>query len=242
MSDKKDDHFEILEQSRRAAIVAAANVFDGLSKAKQLRRRVSATVEDTRLPGPGDANAPQNEDFLFDMLRLHANYMNEVARLGKTYRDFAYRALENMYRIANPGLGERGGDELVFTEADEQHGYSSQSLVIRNDNDPSIQVATIDVPTIRDPASSGWKSALKVTSPKPVAPPSPPTGPRESYTVPLPFGQPLAVTLTAAHKAFRHRKYDDYVFVRLTLRTGQIRERRIPVRLDGRSRKEKGSP
>jgi hypothetical protein len=232
---KKPDHFEMFEHSRSAAVQATANVFDGLAKAKQLRKRAAAAFEDVRDPAEDQA-AAEGGDFLFDMLRLHASYVNEVARLGARYRDFAYRALENMYRVTNPGFASRAAEELVFARnAPGEPNDWLQRLVVRNEIDPTVREATIDVPRVFDPTKSEWLSALSVVHPVlPNSPAPSPKAPRQTFDIVVVFGEPQVVVLKADIERIGQRKYEDYVYVRLKLPSGKARERRIPVRLDGR--------
>jgi hypothetical protein len=249
------DQNEILEQSRRAAVQTVANLLDGMAKTKKLRRRFESTQDDDRERAEQD-DAPENRDsdFLFDMLRLNATYLNEVARLGARYRDFAYRALENMYRITHPGLKNDGADELVFARsAGVQEEWIERSFVVQNDVNPKEKSARIEVPRIWNPETRDWIDVIelscddeadldKVPSHKPEK------GDRKAeearrravYNVTLRFGIPQVVTAKAKVEALPKRKIDDD-HIKISLRLDERRERvrRVPVVLDGRDPKQK---
>src|SRR5215510_12462974 len=106
------DEHEILEQSRKAAIRSAATLLDSVSKTRELRRRFGATFGGYRRRAEGDEK--DSGDFLFDLLRLNAEYLNRVSRLGERYSEFAHRALENLYAVAAPPGMRHDGRDLVF--------------------------------------------------------------------------------------------------------------------------------
>jgi hypothetical protein len=235
MSDPKsnNDH-AILEQSRRAAVQTVANVLDGLAKAKQLRRRTESRFDDDRERSPNDDAEGGQNDFLFDMLRLNATYLNEVARLSGRYRDFAYRVLENMYRVANPLAKNMASDELVFAY-DETRVMPKRKLIIQNDVVADDAQALIEVPIIRSSVPGSRERALSLYSSGTLLKPYPNGGDRiDTYELTAPFGKPIVVELVADPAVFRKRKLEDFIVIRLTLDEERVRVRRVPIVLDGR--------
>jgi hypothetical protein len=233
--DRTAHDYEILEKSRRAAVLTVANLFDGLAQTKKLRRRTEARTHDDRRHADGD-DAPDNrDDFLFDMLRLNATYLNETARLGARYRDFGYRLLENIYKVVSPLSRNQTSDELVFAYRSDGK-MPSRKLVVQNEIDPEPVTAIIDVPALREPATGQWKAALELTLEGSGLHDHP--GGAESrarFRVTVPFGQPLVITLNPKPDAFAHRKYDDQIVITLELSDQRVRVRRVPIVLDGRS-------
>jgi hypothetical protein len=131
------DEHKIIDLSRQAAIVGAANLLEGYAKAKQLRGAGPFNASGYRRRGPNldqvvpgadkasgqDKAEPSDQrDFLFDFLRLNAQYLNHLAQLGKQHRHIAIRALENLHSRAFERMGretaalnfESGVKERVF--------------------------------------------------------------------------------------------------------------------------------
>jgi hypothetical protein len=89
---------DMLETTRHAALESAANLLETLAYARKLKRRAKAALEERTQFENNDKPAPR--DFLFDMLRLNASYLNELAKLGSHHKDLVQRALENVYSTA----------------------------------------------------------------------------------------------------------------------------------------------
>lgn len=241
MEKKKHDQYQVLEQSREAAIQSIANVLDGMSKAKKLRRRFEANRDDDRQRAEKD-DGDEKSDFLFDMLRLNATYLNEAARLGARYRDFAYRALENMYRVANPASKNESADELVFARSIKHPDEFdvSRQFVVKNDVNPNVDELKISVPRVRNARTRDWLDVVRLyrlngRKKAPIKGGSGP-GPREEFHVEVTYGVPLVIVASADLSLCKGRKYDDdHFIVTLPLSNGGSRVRRIAVIYDGRA-------
>ena len=139
-SNKDKDDFELLETSRETALRSAVTILEGLSKAKELRKAYEGGIGVIK-----DDDANPKGDFLFDLLRLNATYLNEVAKLGERYNGFALRALEKLYAFANPTA-----TRVVLTPASNQGSFT-----VRNDSNPGSSQVTLDIPAVNDIGAKG---------------------------------------------------------------------------------------
>src|SRR5690349_11166782 len=108
---------DTLEKSRAAAITLAANLLESVAHAKRFRRRFDPDT------GPPQSSSPQG-DFLFDLLRLNADYLNQFARLGNVHKDVAHRALENLYALITPSRARSDAQSLEFTNANPDQTFA----------------------------------------------------------------------------------------------------------------------
>ena len=134
MSQKDDrriydgSDYGTLNQSRNAAIIGAANLLEAADKAKRLRKRFTSALD---LPESDPAPADARGDFLLDLMRLNANYMNQLATIGKKHGDIANSALEKLYRLLVPPARRDASAELRF-----ERPLAPAEFLVRNDCSP----------------------------------------------------------------------------------------------------------
>jgi hypothetical protein len=209
--------YDTLEKTRRAAILTAANLLETAAKAKRLRKRLVSTL------GTDDSTKDDKKDFLFDLLRLNANYMNQLATLGKRHGSIAQSALEKLYDLMVPPGRRDSTSEIAFTR-----DHRVAPFHIRNDASPDIRTATIE-PRGFVPSETGkWLKSLTASG---VDVPVDDQGPGEVYVVPAPFGQVTELVAEVYASISGHRQYTPEL--RVTL--GDV-VRTIPVHIDWRAK------
>jgi hypothetical protein len=105
------DEHEILEQTRKASIEAAANVLEFVARAKaQHQARARRRPRDK-----SGAAAPQG-DLLMELIQLNARFLNRVVELVGEHRSTAHRALEHFYTQLVPSSFGRSVEPLLFTQ------------------------------------------------------------------------------------------------------------------------------
>jgi len=232
---------DILETSRNAALESAANLLETLSHARDLKRRARAALEDRTEFDANDEEATPR-DFLFDMLRLNASYLNELAKLGSHHKDLVRRALDNLYSSAAGPTSALAKDRVLSFEREKR----SATFVVQNDVAPEESTVQLEwenvlaahTPLAENPFSFRNKSAEN-GGPLPVRtrPPKREHLP-ETYwcEVPVTFGVPTVVEMTVSDTGFLKRRY--HTSLTLTLQLGNKRKqvRRIPVELDMRDK------
>jgi hypothetical protein len=228
---RRDGDYETLRESRLAAIHSAANMLEGLAEAKKFRRRFDATRDESA----NGSDEVGSGDFLFDLLRLNATYLNELSQLGRSYGNLATRALQNLYELAKPGMSNHCADELVFHLADQRESRKRR-FVVQNDVNPDITHVNVIVPRNQIAATGEYENGLHVEEPDASALDYIEAGGELVYTVePLLFGIPKVLALHVKEEAFLKRRYELYALIELELPDGRKRRRRIPVIVYGGS-------
>jgi len=223
---------DILETSRDAALQSAANLLASLAHAKKLRKRAHATLEDRTDFGNQPANTPR--DVLFDIMRLNASFLNELAKLGTRHEDIVKRALENMYSAATNNSKHAETRELSFDLKQNELAF-----VIQNDAAPQTKTITLTWQNVlhgrpNDPqpfslrAQAGKPTKIAVTCEE--------SG-RCSAEVNVDFGVPKVLLLKIDPKPFLQRGYQTELAIRLQLADGKGQVRRIPIVIDMRGKK-----
>src|SRR5580692_2708442 len=92
------DEYDFMQDTRRAALRSAANFLEAVDRARHSRRRIAAMF-----PEPaGEHREAKKGDFLFDLLRLNARYLNQLSALGTAHSRIAHQALERLYASLVP--------------------------------------------------------------------------------------------------------------------------------------------
>jgi hypothetical protein len=218
----RGSQYDVLEHSRRAAVTTAANVLEGIAKGKELRRRFNARFAFEEVQS-GD----EKSDFLFDVLRLNATYLNEMARLGQSYGGIAQRALERLYSLASPGVSRATTQGVLFTA-----GIAEQTFVVQNDVDPAAAVS-FEWPAIRRGDSEDLASPFACVDLE--EPRVDEETRRCSVRTKLEFGVSTPFCLVLREKEpFSGWKYETSLTIRLRSPDGKVRQRSIPVVVDMR--------
>ena len=206
--------YETLRESRQAAIQSAANILQVLSDAKRLRKPLvdalaSPTAEDTEEGG----------DFLFDLLRLNARYLNQLAAIGKSHTSVAQRALERFYSVVTPPGRMVMSEGLRLTRA-----APAASFLVRNDSEPnddtrlSVKMGRLEPPLL--PGNTPW---LKTIGGKKMRQPG------DLYERPLALGEMATVHVEVNGTFPIARTYTAELVVEL-----RSTIRRVPVVIDWR--------
>lgn len=240
---RKSDEQGILEHSGSAAIESAADLLESIAHAQKLKKRAESAFEDRRRPGDQDG---ESGDFLGDMIRLNAHYLNELAKLSRRHNVIAHRALENFYSLINPGVKNPSASELEFTRE-----KPTASFAVQNDVNPDVDSVTLEWASIPDSKTRKAGSPIVVEfdgrrrAPEivPVAPEQEPKPDdcRFRIAVPIQFGVPKVVKLKVNFDELLERRYKLELLVRLPLRDeGREQLRRIPLTIDAREKGEEG--
>jgi hypothetical protein len=221
--DKSD--YSTLEKSRRAAILTAANLLEAADKAKRLRKRFASTLT---AKDDGETAPTDRGDFLFDLLRLNANYLNQLATLGKRHGGIAQSALEKLYGLMVPANSREASSELSFTRS-----RRTARFLVRNDASPESKRAEISsrsfVPS-DDRADGSWLSNIKAMSgPAVVQETSGGSRPVKTYLVNAPLGHTVELVAQIYDEFAGQRQYSAELVVKL----GRV-QRTIPVSIDWR--------
>jgi hypothetical protein len=203
--------YETIRATRQAAIQSAANVLQALSDAKRLRRPVVGAIAGSEQKKEGGKG-----DFLFDLLRLNARYLNELAGIGKNHTNIAQRALERLYSLVTPAGGTSSPAELRLSRA-----RPSTAFQIHNDADPergevTVTLGRLDPPLL--PAGVPWLVEIDRKAIKTVP---------FTYRRKLAFGESAVLRVTATDRFPIARSYTSELTVQLGDST-----RRIPVTID----------
>ena len=188
-----DSDYGTIEHTRRAAITSAANLLEAADKAKRLRKRVISTLGLDEEAKDGDRG-----DFVLELMRLNASYLNRLATLGKRHGGIAQSALEKLYGFMVPPSRREASAELKFTRAERKARF-----LIRNDASPRNDEARIAPRSFVPSASRDDGTWLKALAGKPKPKLDSKTG---EYRVTVPFGG--SVELEA-------EVFDDFVGPRL---------------------------
>lgn len=216
------DEYDFMQDTRRAALRSAANFLEAVDRARQSRRRIAALFPEP--PGDGEKQGAKKGDFLFDLLRLNARYLNQLSALGTAHSRIAHQALERLYAsmvpVARPLAGHPGapGEELVFSPSRRTLKFTIDHRV-----DPNVDSATIRwrplSPSVR--AARDW--LVKIDRASVVG--------KEHLDVDVEFGKRNVVALTVTDKLPIARRFTSELFVDM----GSHR-RCIPVVLDFRAK------
>jgi hypothetical protein len=214
------DEYDAMQEARKAALRSAANLLESVDRARQARRRVAALF-----PEPRDDDGRHEKrkgDFLFDLLRLNARYLNQLSALGTAHSRIAHQALERLYSAMVPAGRQYSGY---------QGGYSGQVLdfsptartakFVIECVDPNVDSATLRwrplEPAIR--AARGWLVKIDGAS----------VAGKDHVDVAVEFGVRKVISATITDKLPIARRYTSEIFVDM----GPLR-RCIPVVLDFR--------
>jgi len=230
---------DILETSRNAALESAANLLETLSHARDLKRRARAALEDRTEFDANDEEATPR-DFLFDMLRLNASYLNELAKLGSHHKDLVRRALDNLYSSAAGPTSALAKDRVLSFNRKKW----TATFVVQNDVNPEarfVQLEWENVLTAHSPsAENPFAFAVRrEDGVEPITVPKREGGDQKaSYSCPLDvtFGVPAVVEMTVSDTGFLKRRYHTSLTLTLQLGDKHRQVRRIPVELDMRDK------
>ncbi len=210
-----------LNQNRNATIVGAANLLEAADKAKRLRKRFLSTLD---LPEDDPDKVDKRGDFLLDLMRLNANYVNQLASIGKKHGDIANSALEKLYRLMVPPARRDASAELRF-----EPGALEAKFLVRNDCSPAGAVHFEPrgfVPSMTPPSDTrprgSWLESLTLNDAI--------LDPRSGYSCAVPFGDPAEFVAKTYGDFLARRLYA----VELVVNMGGTRKT-IPVSIDFRS-------
>jgi hypothetical protein len=213
------DEYDAMQDARKAALRSAANFLESVDRARQARRRVA-----TLFPEPREEGRPEKRkgDFLFDLLRLNARYLNQLSALGTAHGRIAHQALERLYSAMVPGGRPYAGYPGVYPGQvlDFSPTTRTAKFVVECD-DPNVDSATLRwrplEPSIR--GARGWLLAINGAR----------VAGKDHVDVDLEFGVRKVVSVTVTDKLPIARRYTSELLVDL----GPLR-RTIPVVLDFR--------
>jgi hypothetical protein len=221
------DEYEAMQETRKAALRSAANFLEAVDRARQARRRIAALFPVAR----EERKKPEERrgDFLFDLIRLNARYLNQLSALGTAHGRIAHQALERLYSamvpVGRPHGGHPGaypGEELVFSPEARTAKFVVECV------DPNVDHATVRwqplEPSLR--AARGWLLAVDGAS----------VARGDHVDVALQFGVRKLIAVTVIDRLPIARRYTSELLVDI----GSQR-RRIPVVLDFR-RRERDEP
>jgi hypothetical protein len=213
----KDD-YDILEETRSAAVRSAANLLQAADHAKRIRKRFVSTLSlrDDEDEPAGRARG----DFLFDLMRLNAGFLNEMAKLGKKHNPIAHQALERLYGLLVPGGRRAQGRELLFTREERTVPFE-----VHNDVDPDAEEAMVEWTPLEPPLDKESRNWIESIAGKKIS------LDRKTPTAVIPwrFGRTEVIPLTVRDFPMA-RKYT----AELVVHAGAIRQR-IPVVIDWRA-------
>ena len=217
------DEYDAMQDARKAALRSAANLLESVNRARQARRRVAALF-----PEPRGEGRPEKKkgDFLFDLLRLNARYLNQLSALGTAHSRIAHQALERLYAAMVPGGRPYAGypgfyrpEVLDFSPA-----TRTAKFVLECD-DPNVDSATLRwrplEPSIR--AARGWLLKINGAS----------VAGKDHVDIDLEFGVRRVISVTVTNKLPIARRYTSELLVDMG-----PRRRCIPVVLDFRAERD----
>ncbi len=218
------DEYDFMQDTRRAALRSAANFLEAVDRARRSRRRIAAMFPEPA--GDGERPGAKKGDFLFDLLRLNARYLNQLSALGTAHSRIAHQALERLYAsmvpMTRPFAGHPGapGEELVFSPAKRTLKFTIDHRV-----DPDVDRATIRwrplSPSIR--AARDWLVQIDRTG----------VVGKEHLDVEVEFGGKNVIALTVTDKLPIARRYTSELLVDVG-----AHRRCIPVVLDFRAKRD----
>jgi hypothetical protein len=224
------DEYDVMQDTRRAALRSAANFLEAVDRARQSRRRMAALFPETAEPaGDGERRREKKGDFLFDLLRLNARYLNQLSALGTAHSRIAHQALERLYAsmvpMARPFAGYPGapGETLVFSRT-----KRTLKFTIDHRFDPNVDSVTVRwrplSPSMR--AAKDWLVKVNRT----------PVVGKEHLDVEVEFGASNVIALTVTDKLPIARRYTSELLVDMG-----AQRRCIPVVIDFRARERDDS-
>ena len=217
--DKSD--YEVLDQTRTAAIRSAANLLEAADHAKRIRQRLFAsTPRDDHPSGSG------RTDLVYEVMRLNAHYLNRLADIGKKHSDVPHRVLERFYNMIVSGSGSRLSTELLFHDRRRVDAFE-----IYNDVDPGSATTKIEWTAPRPPIGvfgekPWWSRIARETVPRP------------DMTVEVDYRYRVTSLIEVKVRDEFMKKACDARLrskAELIVHEGKLR-RRIPVVIDGRHR------
>ena len=201
---------DTLEETRKAAMQSAVNLLEIVAHAKRQRR-----PDPSRGPrAASDKNKdPEQGDFLFDLVRLNARYLNQLATIGKVNSQLAQRTLERFYSLIAPTERITASAEIVFEHS------TTTSIVVHNDAHPAAHEMHLCWERIEPPLLEYPKQWLSKVNGKDVEQ-------VHETTIALPIGKEMTVDLEIVGKLPVDRTYTSTLVIRL----GDS-EKRVPVRI-----------
>jgi hypothetical protein len=217
------DEYDAMQDARKAALRSAANFLESIDRARQARKRAAALF-----PEPRREEGTQEKrkgDFLFDLLRLNARYLNQLSALGTAHSRIAQQALERLYSAMVPATrayagtsGMYPGQVLDFSPTARTAKFIVECV------DPNVDAVTLRwrplEPAIR--AAKGW--LLKINGANVAG--------KDHVDVDVEFGVRKVIAVTVTDKLPIARRYTSELLVDM----GPLR-RCIPVVLDFRTEK-----
>jgi len=227
---------DVLETSRSAALESAANILETLAQARKLKQRARAAIEDAT-EFRADETAAEPRDFLFDMLRLNASYLNELAKLGTHHKDLVRRALENLYSSASANSKHPTAANLEFDAEN-----LSRKFIVQNDaalTEQSVLLAWEGILAARSESIPDPFSFMDEETGVPIpAKGRPERNKSGAYFVEVDvvFATPTIVAMTVDPTDLLPRKYETELVIKLKLDDKRTQVRRIPVSIDMRAK------
>jgi hypothetical protein len=214
------DEYDAMQDARKAALRSAANFLESIDRARQARKRVAALF-----PEPRSEEATQERkkgDFLFDLLRLNARYLNQLSALGTAHSRIAQQALERLYSAMVPATRSYAGAPGVYPGQVLDFSPTARTAkFVVECVDPNVDAVTLRwrplEPAIR--AAKGW--LLKINGANVAG--------KDHMDVDVEFGVRKVIAVTVTDKLPIARRYTSELFVDM----GPLR-RCIPVVLDFR--------
>jgi hypothetical protein len=214
------DEYDAMQEVRKAALRSAANLLESADHARQARKRVASLF-----PQPRDDDGRHEKrkgDFLFDLLRLNARYLNQLSALGTAHSRIAHQALERLYSAivpaSRPYAGYQGaypGEVLDFSPTTRTAKFVVECV------DPHVDSVTLRWRPL-DPAIRAARTWLVKVDGTNVAG-------KDHVDVGIEFGVRKVISVTVTNKLPIARRYTSELFVDM----GALR-RCIPVVLDFR--------
>jgi hypothetical protein len=214
------DEYDAMQEARKAALRSAANFLESVDRTRQARKRVAALF-----PEPRDDDGRHEKrkgDFLFDLLRLNARYLNQLSALGSAHSRIAHQALERLYSAMVPASRQYTGYQGVYPgEVLDFSPTTRTAKFVVECVDPNVDSATLRwrplEPAIR--AARGWLIKINGAS----------VAGKDHVDVDVEFGVRKVISVTVTDKLPIARRYTSEIFVDM----GPMR-RCIPVALDFR--------
>ena len=214
------DEYDAMQDARKAALRSAANFLESVDHARQARKRVAALF-----PRPRDDDGRHERkkgDFLFDLLRLNARYLNQLSALGTAHSRIAHQALERLYSAMVPASRSYGGYQGAYPG--EVLNFSPKTRTAKfvvECVDPNVDSVTLRwrplEPAIR--AAKGWLTKIDDAN----------VAGKDHADVDVEFGVRKVISVTVTDKLPIARRYSSELFVDM----GPLR-RCIPVVVDFR--------
>jgi hypothetical protein len=133
LSDKRHSTSDL----RGSLLNLVAGTLDGVVRARAQKGR-EAAPDDLPTGAPGDG------DFLYDLLRINVQYVNQLARLGSNYSILAARALERFYDAWQPVMGDEEPEIQCFEVVENERIVVRVPVENLTDTDATYTVSTTE--------------------------------------------------------------------------------------------------